>query len=135
MKVLVTGAGGNLARVAVPALAAAGHTLRLLDFRPIDTAHDLLQGDLRNPDDLARAVDDVDAVVHAAALHGIHRGHWSPRDFWAINVDGTFNLYQRRLPLRSPRWCWLAAWPSTAEACSRHRMPGRGHRGQPDPAR
>ena len=46
MKVLVTGAGGNLARVVVPALAAAGHTLRLLDFRPIDTAHDLLQGDL-----------------------------------------------------------------------------------------
>ena len=38
MKVLVTGAGGNLARVVVPALAAAGHTLRLLDFRPIDTA-------------------------------------------------------------------------------------------------
>ena len=75
MKVLVTGAGGNLARVVVPALAAAGHTLRLLDFRPIDTAHDLLQGDLRNPDDLVRAVDGVDAVLHAAALHGIHRDH------------------------------------------------------------
>jgi len=94
VKVLVTGAGGNLARVVIPALAAAGHTLRLLDFRPIDTAHDLLQGDLRNPDDLARAVDGVDAVVHAAALHGIHRGHWSTRDFWAINVDGTFHLYE-----------------------------------------
>jgi UDP-glucose 4-epimerase len=75
MKVLVTGAGGNLARVVVPALAAAGHTPRLLDVRPIDTTHDLLQGDLRNPDDLARTVDDVDAVVHAAALHSIHRGH------------------------------------------------------------
>jgi nucleoside-diphosphate-sugar epimerase len=94
MKVLVTGAGGNLARVVVPALAAAGHTPRLLDVRPIDTAHELFQGDLRSPDDLARAVDGVDAVVHAAALHGIHRGHWRPRDFWAINVDGTFNLYE-----------------------------------------
>jgi UDP-glucose 4-epimerase len=94
MKVLVTGAGGNLARVVVPALAAAGHTPRLLDFRPIDTAHELLQGDVRNPNDLARAVDGVDAVVHAAALHGIHRGHWRPQDFWAINVDGTFNLYE-----------------------------------------
>ena len=40
MKVLVTGAGGNLARVVVPALAAAGHTPRLLDFRPIDTGHE-----------------------------------------------------------------------------------------------
>jgi nucleoside-diphosphate-sugar epimerase len=94
MKVLVTGAGGNLARVVVPALAVAGHTPRLLDFRPIDTTHELLQGDLRSPDDLARAVEGVDAVVHAAALHGIHRGHWPPQDFWVINVDGTFNLYQ-----------------------------------------
>ena len=75
MKVLVTGAGGNLARVVVPALAAAGHTPRLLDVRPIDTTHDLLQGDLRNPDDLARAVEGADAIVHAAAAHGIHRGH------------------------------------------------------------
>ena len=75
MKVLVTGAGGNLARGGGPGLGRAGHTPRLLDFRPIDTAHELLQGDVRNPNDLARAVDGVDAVVHAAALHGFHRGH------------------------------------------------------------
>jgi nucleoside-diphosphate-sugar epimerase len=92
MKVLVTGAG-NLARVVVPALAAAGHTLRLLDFRPIDTAHDLLQGDLRNPDDLAhgrgrrrrrarrRCRWHPSRPLVAAGLLGDQRG-------------GTFNLYQ-----------------------------------------
>jgi UDP-glucose 4-epimerase len=78
VKVLVTGAGGNLGRVVVPALAAAGHTPRLFDLRSIDTDHELVQGDVRSPDDLARAVDCVGAVVHAAALHGIHRGHWAP---------------------------------------------------------
>ena len=118
----------------VPVLAAAGHTLRLLDFRPIDTTHELLQGDLRNPDDLARAVDGVDAVVHAAALHGIHRDHWSTRDFWAINVDGTFNLYQavaakvaKVVLASSMAVCGRS--PAAATGCL-----GRGHRGQPGPA-
>jgi nucleoside-diphosphate-sugar epimerase len=58
--------------VVIPALAAAGHTPRLLNLRPIDSAHDLVRDDLRKPDDLGRAVAGVDAIVHAAALHGIH---------------------------------------------------------------
>jgi hypothetical protein len=40
VKVLVTGAGGNLGRVVVPALVDAGHTPRLVDARAIDTQHD-----------------------------------------------------------------------------------------------
>ena len=67
MKVLVTGAGGNLGRVVVPALAEAGHTLRQLDFRPVDSAHDLLEGDVRNPDDLVRAVAVVAELFQVAA--------------------------------------------------------------------
>ena len=85
MKVLVTGAGGNLGRVVVPALAEAGHEVRTFDLRD--------GGDVRDADAVARAVEDVDAVVHAAALHGVHLKHWSPRDFWATNVTGTFNVY------------------------------------------
>jgi UDP-glucose 4-epimerase len=94
MKVLVTGAGGNLARVVVPALAAAGHTPRLLDVRPIDTTHELLQGDLRTPTTwpvgstgLTPSCTPPLCTVSIAAT-------WSPREFWAINVDGTFNLYE-----------------------------------------
>lgn len=93
MKVLITGAGGNLGRAVVPALLEAGHSIRLMDFRPLEAPHEFIQGDVRSRADLVRAMEGVDAVVHAAALHGIHLPHWPRDDFWAINVTGTFNVY------------------------------------------
>jgi UDP-glucose 4-epimerase len=56
MKVLITGAGGNLGRVVVPALIEQGHTPRLMDFRPLETPHEFVQGDVRNMEDVRRAV-------------------------------------------------------------------------------
>src|SRR5947208_252314 len=94
MKVLITGAGGNLGRVVAPALIEAGHTPRLLDFRPLQTEYEFDQGDVRNAEDVQRAVEGADAIVHAAALHGIHLRKWQPQDYWAINVTGTFNVYE-----------------------------------------
>ena len=94
MRVLVTGAGGNLGRAAVPALIEAGHSPLLFDFRPLDTDQEFVEGDVRDAAALARAMDGVDAVVHAAALHGIHLPAWSAEDFWSINVTGTFNVYR-----------------------------------------
>jgi nucleoside-diphosphate-sugar epimerase len=94
MEVLVTGAGGNLGRVVVPALVEAGHTPKLFDFRPLQTEHQFVQGDVRSPDDVQRAVQGVQAIVHAAALHGIHLRKWQPQDYWDINVTGTFNMYE-----------------------------------------
>ena len=93
-RVLVTGAGGNLGRAVVPALVEAGHDPVLFDFRPLSTDHEFVQGDVRDPQVVARAMDGVDAVVHAAALHGIHLQSWSADDFWSINVTGTFTVYE-----------------------------------------
>ncbi len=94
MRILVTGAGGNLGRAVVPALAAAGHTPVLFDFRPLQTEHEFVEGDVRNAAAVTSVMPGVDVVVHGAALHGIHLGNWSAQDFWSINVDGTFNVYE-----------------------------------------
>jgi nucleoside-diphosphate-sugar epimerase len=94
VRVLITGAGGNLGRAAIPALEAEGHALRLFDFRPIDTDHELIIGDVRDAAAVAGAVAGVDAVVHGAALHGVHLDTWPASDFWSINAGGTFTVYE-----------------------------------------
>jgi nucleoside-diphosphate-sugar epimerase len=65
-----------------------------MDFRPLETEHEFVQGDVRNVDDAKMAVAGVDVIVHAAALHGIHLRRWAPQDFWAVNASGTFNLFE-----------------------------------------
>jgi UDP-glucose 4-epimerase len=40
---------------------------------------------------------DVDVVVHAAALHGIHLEKCTADDFWDLNVAGTRNVYEAAL--------------------------------------
>ena len=95
MKILITGAGGNLGRAIIPALIEAGHSVRLFDFRELgESGFETIVGDVRNIEDIRRAMSGVDAIVHAAALHGIHLAKWRPEDFWAINVTGTFNVYE-----------------------------------------
>ena len=94
MKILSTGAGGNLGRALAPALEAQGHRLRLMDFRQMETPHEFVLGDVRSATDVRRAIEGVDAVVHAAALHGIHLSKWTPEDFWDINGTGTFHVYE-----------------------------------------
>ncbi len=98
MRILVTGAGGNLGRATIPAPRDAGHEPVALDFRPIETSARSIVADGRDPDAVSRAVDGCDAAVHAAALHGIHLAHWSARDFFGINVDGSFNVFEAARP-------------------------------------
>ena len=97
MRVLVTGAGGNLGRVLAPALAEAGHEPVLMDFREIETPYEAVQGDARDRADVLGAVRGADAVVHAAALHGVHLAQYSRDDFWDLNVAGTHNVYSAAL--------------------------------------
>lgn len=94
MRVLITGAGGNLGRVLAPALAEKGHKPVLMDYRPIETPYQFIQGDVTRSEDVRAAVKNVDVIVHAAALHGIHLSNHSRGDYWNLNVAGTFNVYE-----------------------------------------
>ena len=89
MKVLIIGAGGNLGRVLVPALSEQGHEPVLMDYRAIDTPYQFIQGDVTRQEDVRAAAKDVDAIVLAAALHGIHLLKYSRDDYWNLNVSGT----------------------------------------------
>jgi nucleoside-diphosphate-sugar epimerase len=96
----VTGAAGSLGRVVVPELVRRGHLVRAFDQRPLPSlaadgpgSVDEVVGDLRDADTVRALVHGTDAVLHGAAVHGIHRDRFTPRDFWDINATGTFAVY------------------------------------------
>jgi nucleoside-diphosphate-sugar epimerase len=80
MRVLVTGGAGYLGATATRALLEAGHDVRVLDNllhgqqavadALSEAGADVLIGDVRDARDRARALADVDAVVHLAAIVG-----------------------------------------------------------------
>ena len=94
MRVLVTGAGGTLGLALAPALEQAGHQPLLQDVCDLDTQYEFVRGDVRSAQDVLEAARGVDVIVHAAAIHGIHLGDHSTRDFYDLNLTGTLNVWE-----------------------------------------
>jgi dihydroflavonol-4-reductase len=90
---LVTGASGFLGWHVARCLIERGHTVRAL-LRPGSRVDDLpvepVNGDLRDPASLERAVAGGGLVFHVAADYRL----WSkdPQELYRSNVDGTRNL-------------------------------------------
>ncbi len=94
MRVLITGAGGTLGATLAPLLAEGGHEPVLFDVRPLETGHRFVQGDIRRIEHVRRAIEGAEFVVHAAAIHGIHLRDHAPEQFHALNLTGTFNIWE-----------------------------------------
>jgi dihydroflavonol-4-reductase len=92
---LVTGASGFLGWHVAHALAERGYQVRAL-CRPASQLRELdverVEGDLRDPDSLRRAVEGCELVFHVAADYRLWSKH--PADLYASNVDGTRNLLE-----------------------------------------
>jgi nucleoside-diphosphate-sugar epimerase len=80
MRILVTGGAGYLGSALTPVLLEAGHHVRVLDALLFGgegllgvfghPRFELAKGDVRSDPDVSGALEDVDAVVHLAALVG-----------------------------------------------------------------
>jgi UDP-glucose 4-epimerase len=116
MKVLLTGAFGNIGTNTVEALLHRGHQVRAFDLkskanlktaRRFDGQVEVFWGDMRDEGDLARAVQDQQIVVHLAyviprlSMTGVNS---EERPGWAreINVGGTQKLIQAMLAQPEP---------------------------------
>jgi nucleoside-diphosphate-sugar epimerase len=92
----VTGASGFLGGALVPALAAAGHELRLIDdhsgpMRVDHPDHPVATGDFTTAEGL-RLLEGSDVVLHLGALSGVVICAEQPERTARINVDGTRTL-------------------------------------------
>ena len=113
MHVLVTGGAGFIGGHLAEAFLADGHDVTVLDA--MDPFYDLgikehtigvhqdaatdrgvdyrfVEGDVRNADLVADLVADADHVYHQAAKAGVRPSVEAPREYDAVNVDGTLNL-------------------------------------------
>lgn len=99
--ILITGGAGFIGVNLVRALAMREARLRVLDNLSAGQAEDLagqavefVHGDIRNKEDVARAMAGVRTVVHLAAHTGVVNSVEDPEFDLAVNLQGTINLLQ-----------------------------------------
>src|SRR3954453_20276350 len=106
MRVLVTGGAGFIGSQFVRRLASHGEQLAVIDkltyagnrANLAGVEHDFHEGDIADPDAVARAAEGVDAIVNFAAETHVDRSILGPAEFILTDVLGTQVLldYARR---------------------------------------
>ena len=108
MRILITGASGNVGS-GVADLLGGRHELRLSDVGRIETTHEFVRADVRRRDEVMGLADGMDGVLHTPAWHGIHRSQKSEPEYWELNVDGTFNIFQAAVAAGVRRMVWMSS--------------------------
>lgn len=101
MKILVTGSAGFIGSHLVDRLVRDGHHVVGLDnfangfhanVDRIQGHYQFIEGDLRNPEYVAGAMEGVDIVFHEGALGSVPRSIADPKTSMDVNVMGTINV-------------------------------------------
>src|SRR4051812_22182987 len=101
MKYLVTGGAGFIGSHIAETLIKRGDSVRVFDNLSTGKKDNLvgvldglefISGDLKNPAEVAQAVDGVDIVFHQAALRSVPRSIDDPGMANEVNITGTLNL-------------------------------------------
>ena len=94
MRILVTGSSGWLGQTLIPRLKGDGHDVIGLDPKP--SALTRIVGSIADRELVRRTFSDyeIEAVVHAGALHKPNVATEARSEFVATNVQGTLNLLE-----------------------------------------
>lgn len=115
--VLITGGAGFIGSHTADALVRAGYCVRIFDCLDpqihgedrafpsyLHSEIECIQGDVRNADELRRALRDVSFVYHFAALTGVGQSMYDIANYVDVNCTGTANLLEivakDKLPVR-----------------------------------
>ncbi len=115
-RVLITGGAGFIGSHTADALIEQGYQVRVLDLLDpqvhategnwpayLHPDIELVRGDVRNAEDVAKALVDVDVVYHLAALTGVGQSMYDIASYVTTNTTGTATLLeaviQRARPL------------------------------------
>src|SRR4051812_39976091 len=105
--ILITGGAGFIGSHLADALLSRGHRVRALDNlspqvhgpepeRPayLDPEVELIRGDVRDPEAVARALDGVEVVYHLAAAVGVGQSMYEIAQYTSVNNLGTAVLLE-----------------------------------------
>ncbi|SFJ97682.1 hopanoid-associated sugar epimerase [Methylocapsa palsarum] len=123
-KVLVTGASGFVGSAVALALVRSGYNVRALlrqtsartNLEGLDL--ELVEGDMRDPEAVARAMSGVRILFHVAADYRL----WArePGEIMATNLDGTRTLMQAALAERVERVIYTSSVATIACSSNGH---------------
>ena len=101
MNILLTGGAGDLGILLARDLEKNGNTPVRVDVRePVNPQRGVfIKGSILDRELLESSMQGINCVVHIAAWHGFHlvSGQRNVYDFWDLNVNGTFNVFQTAL--------------------------------------
>ncbi|MBR9699250.1 SDR family NAD(P)-dependent oxidoreductase [Candidatus Woesearchaeota archaeon] len=105
MNILVTGGAGFIGSFLTDKLIEKGHTVRIFDnLDPqvhlkgnppnyLNKGAEFIKGDIRNKEELEKALKGIDAIYHMAAKVGIAQSNYEVEEFIDVNCRGTANLF------------------------------------------
>ncbi len=103
-KILVTGGAGYIGTLLIPQLLSRGYEVELFDnfmwgVKPIlnfatDPNLVITKGDIRNKEDITKAVKRCDTVIHLAAIVGYPACASDHNRAVSTNIDGTRNVVE-----------------------------------------
>ena len=106
-QILITGGAGFIGRAVARELLGRGHRVRVLDSmieqvhgdreQPEDFPDDaeLIRGDVRNGDVVAKALQGVESIVHLAAEVGVGQSMYEVERYTSVNDVGTAVLLEK----------------------------------------
>ena len=101
MNFLVTGGAGFIGSNIVEKLLNQGHSVKILDnfatgkkenISDFLSKIDIIEGDIRDYHIVIKSVEDIDVILHQAALPSVPRSVNNPITTNDVNVSGTVNL-------------------------------------------
>jgi nucleoside-diphosphate-sugar epimerase len=108
LNILISGATGSLGS-GVADLLAPKHNVSLTDVVKLNSSLPFYQVDIREEGALDSASTDADVIIHTPAFHGIHMGINSEKEFYDLNVTGTFQMFQSAIRNKVRRIVWLSS--------------------------